>query len=128
MLMNKCKKNIIYRLTDGKSVADWCRNYNVPYSSVTVMLNKGYLVDDACKLAKEAHERRLQRKILMYNGKSLRSTVSGGAYTAIKRKIKLTGCDIETAVRVYYHNKQHNGKYITVNDIKKDLENVDNRV
>lgn len=124
--MNKCKKNIIYRLTDGKSVADWCRNHNVPYSSVTVMLNKGYLVDDACKLAKQAHERRLQRKILMYNGKSLRSTVSGGAYTAIKRKIKLTGCDIETAVRVYYHNKQHKGKYITINDIKKDLENVDN--
>lgn len=116
-------RNIIYTLSSGETVADWCRKENVPYSSVTMQLNKGYIVDEACELAKKAHEKHLNRKILMYKDKPLRAMVSGGAYTSIKRKMKLTGCDIETALKVYEHNKKRQG-YITIHDIKKRSELV----
>ena len=110
-------RNIIYTLSSGESVANWCRRENVPYSSVTAQLNKGYMVDEACNLAKKAHKRYSTRNILMYKGKTLRSIVSGGAYASIKRKMKKTGCDIETALHIYMHNKKKQG-YITINDIK----------
>ena len=116
-------RNIIYTLNSGETVADWCKRENVPYSSVTIQLNKGYMVDEACNLAKEAHIKHLNRKVLMYKGKTLRSMVSGGAYTSIKRKMKLTGCDIETALKIYEHNKKRQG-YITIHNIHKRNELV----
>ena len=115
------KKAYTYFKDDDEPVKLWCKRIGVPYSTVLTMLYKGYIVEDACRLAQEAHERKLNKKILSYNGKSIHSFLPDTLYTSIAKKMRKTGCDYEKALQTYKHNIKRNG-YITINDIKKDLE------
>ena len=45
---------IIYRLSNGQSAAEWCRQNDVPYGSFFDYLEKGLMVDEACEKAKKA--------------------------------------------------------------------------
>lgn len=124
--MKRGEAKVIFRRSDGVSAREWCRQNNVPSQTVQVYLDKGYLVDDACELAKKAHEESVRKhEMLKVNGIPICKILSPSAYATIKKKIIKTGCSYEEALKAYKHNcdkikaKNKEVKYITFYDLKK---------
>lgn len=111
-------KKYIYVRTDGIPAIVWCRENNVPQQTMRVYLDKGYLVDDACRLAEEAHKRKLKQKTIMYKGIPAHRYFDNSTYTYIKEKIAY-GCTIKEALKLREYNKTHK-PYITIHDIRKN--------
>ena len=104
----------IYFLKNGMPVADWCRENEVPYGSVRVWLDKGLLVDDACKKAKEGHERRKRRKTLMLGNKTLSKAVPQIAYNSILRYVNRMNLSVDEAIALYERRRGKHWKEIRV--------------
>lgn len=98
---------IIYILPSGEAVAKWCKRNNISYYTVTNYLKKGHLVEDACLLAKKAHENKINKPIITYNNIPLIKLFSTSKYTAIVRHIRKTGCSVEEAIKKYEQNLTH---------------------
>ena len=98
---------IIYTLLSGESVTNWCRKNNISYYTVTNYLKKGYLVEDACLLAKQAHENKKNKPTITYNGIPIIKLFSISKYTAVVRHIRKTGCSVEEAIKKYEQNLTH---------------------
>lgn len=94
----------IYFLITGESLKNWCKSNSVPYETAMSYIRKGLLVDDACKYAKEAHERKLNTPTLMLNGKTLFSSLPKHTYVAIRQRIRKNGGTIEEALKAYTYN------------------------
>lgn len=94
----------IYYLNTGESVISWCRKNSIPYETTIKYINKGLLIEDACKKAKEAHENRLNNPTLMLNGQTLFSSLSKSAYVSVKKKMRKYNCGLEEALKQYTHN------------------------
>lgn len=97
---------IIYRLSNGQPVSEWCRENNVPYGSVQNWLAKGLMVDDCCKRAKEGSEKWKKFIPAMYKGKTLKSQFPCG-YVSIMAHIRKNHCTVEEAVNMYEYNLKH---------------------
>lgn len=94
---------IIYRLSNGQSVAEWCRQNDVPYGSLFGYLEKGLMVDEACEKAKKAREKYKLFRPTMYKGKTLKSQFPCG-YVSIMAHIRNKKCTVEEAVKIYRYN------------------------
>ena len=105
----------IYILPNGESASKWSKRNNISYSTVVNYLNKGYMTEDACKLAKKAHEEKVNKPILMYNNKPLFGNIPISMYVSVARKIRKTKCSVEEAIESYKYNLTHEKKHIIKN-------------
>lgn len=105
---------MIYYLDNGQPVADWCRENGVPYGSALSWLNKGLLVEDACRLAKEGHERHKKRKTFMLGNNTLSKAVDQSTYNTLVRYINSYKLSVEEAIELYKKRKGKKGKEVEV--------------
>ena len=97
---------IIYRLSNGQPLTEWCRENKIPYGSVQNWLAKGLMVDECCELAKKGSEKWKNFVPTMYKGKTLKSQFPCG-YVSIMAHVRKKNCTVEEAVAIYQYNLKH---------------------
>lgn len=66
-----CWKTPMWRMSDGKSVMQFCRENKVTYTCVMAYIEKGLSVDEACKKALERKGRKDSASIYFIGDMSL---------------------------------------------------------